>query len=430
MNTKTTAKQHQQTTKYSLNQHIPISEPQSLEQTSLFRLHQLLPTIDSIATGTPNKVIRQADAADFVAQLPSLAENQSRIGKIYQNTRIETRHLAIDLVSEEGMVLTAKDKLIQSRMQLFKEYAVPLAEKVARKALESAATTVENNNSLHSKSSIEDAIRLIVFVSSTGFIAPGVDTELIKNLGLRPDTARVTVNFMGCAAAMNGLRIACDHVRAYPNDKVLVVCLELSSVNAVFADEINDVIIHSIFSDGCAAVVIGACQAQEAIAQKKVVIQDHFSYLVKNTEDGIVLGIRDNGITCKLSRNLPEYIKNGVAPVIENFLASHSLTKNSIDLWAIHPGGTRIIENAQHSLGLSDHQVAISWEILQEYGNMLSPSVLFVIERMLLKCQDSQSPHSVNHHQKDADITNKPLTGLAFSFAPGVGIEGILFQKT
>ncbi|MHC5718214.1 MAG: type III polyketide synthase, partial [Nostoc sp.] len=375
------------------------------------------------------KVIRQSDAASFVAQLPNLAENQSRIGKIYNNTRIETRHLAIDLLSEEGMALTANDNPIQSRMQLYKEYAFPLAEKVARKALESAASSVETNNYLHSKLNIEDSIRLIVFVSSTGFIAPGVDTELIKKLGLKPDTARVTVNFMGCAAAMNGLRIACDHVLAHPNNKVLLVCLELSSVNAVFADEVNDVIIHSIFSDGCAAVVIGACEKEQAIAQGKVVIKDHLSYLIENTEDGIVLGIRDNGITCQLSRQLPDYIKNGVGSIIERFLASHSLTKDNIDLWAVHPGGTRIIENAQNSLGLTDNQVADSWEILREYGNMLSPSVLFVMERMLLKCQDFKTANNLNYQSQNASQQTKVLTGIAFSFAPGVGVEGILFQK-
>ncbi|MHC5823980.1 MAG: type III polyketide synthase, partial [Nostoc sp.] len=342
---------------------------------------------------------------------------------------IETRHLAIDLLSEEGMALTANDNPIQSRMQLYKEYAFPLAEKVARKALESAASSVETNNYLHSKLNIEDSIRLIVFVSSTGFIAPGVDTELIKKLGLKPDTARVTVNFMGCAAAMNGLRIACDHVLAHPNNKVLLVCLELSSVNAVFADEVNDVIIHSIFSDGCAAVVIGACEKEQAIAQGKVVIKDHLSYLIENTEDGIVLGIRDNGITCQLSRQLPDYIKNGVGSIIERFLASHSLTKDNIDLWAVHPGGTRIIENAQNSLGLTDNQVADSWEILREYGNMLSPSVLFVMERMLLKCQDFQTATNLNYQSQNASQQTKALTGIAFSFAPGVGVEGILFQK-
>lgn len=95
--------------------------------------------------------------------------------------------------------------------------------------------------------------------------------------------------------------------------------------------------------------------------------------MVEQTEDGIVLGIQDNGITCQLSRQLPDYIETGVGPIVERFLASHELTRESIDLWAVHPGGTRIIEKSQRSLGLSDSQVADSWEILRQYGNMLSP---------------------------------------------------------
>jgi alpha-pyrone synthase len=384
---------------------------QILDELCALRSKRVLPTIESIATGTPENVIRQSDAAKFVANFAGLEQNQSRIEKLYSNTRIDTRHLAVNLLSDEAIALSGHNIPIQSRMQMFQEYAVPLAERVAKQALLSANASLDP-----SKPKIEDAIRLIVFVSSTGFVAPGVDTALIAKLGLRHDIARVTVNFMGCAAAMNGLRVACDHVRANPTHKALVVCVELSSVNAVFADEVNDVVIHSIFSDGCAAVVIGACEEDSAIAQGKTVIRDHLSYLVEDTEDGIVLGIHDRGITCQLSRQLPEYIETGVNPIIERFLASHALTKESIELWAVHPGGTRIIEKTQRSLGLSDSQVADSWEILRQYGNMLSPSVLFVLERMLQR-----------YKQDSAAI--KPLTGIAFSFSPGVGIEGILFQQ-
>jgi alpha-pyrone synthase len=331
------------------------------------------------------------------------------------------------LLSDEAIAFS-RNGTIQDRMQMFKEYAVPLAERVAKKALESAAARMEASAPLCSQT-IEDSIRLIVFVSSTGFVAPGVDTKLIESLGLRRDIARVPVSFMGCAAAMNGLRVACDYVRANPTHKALVVCLELSSVNAVFEDDLNDVIIHSIFGDGCAAVVVGACDEEQAIAQGKVVIRDNFSYLVEDTQDGIVLGVQDNGITCRLSRQLPDYIEAGVGPVIERFLQSHELTKESIDLWAVHPGGTRIIEKVQRSVGLSDSQVADSWEILREYGNMLSASVLFVIERMLLRCEQDSSLDNLNNDCQTSAETTRELTGLAFSFSPGVGIEGLLFQK-
>lgn len=364
---------------------------------------QVVATIESIATGTPDRSIRQSDAAQVVANLPSLNQHRDRIEKIYNNTRIETRHLAVDLLSEDAIAFS-QSAPIQERMRLYQECAVPLAERVARKALITAG---------YATPSIEDSIRLIVFVSSTGFIAPGIDTQVIQRLGLRRDTARATINFMGCAAAMNGLRVASDHVKANPTHKALVICLELSSLNAVFEGDINDVIIHSIFSDGCAAVVIGASTAEQSIAQNKVIIRDHLSYLVEDTTDGITLGVTDKAITCRLSRDLPNYIEAGVNPVIERFLALHGLTKSQIDLWAVHPGGTRIIERSQQSLSLTDDQVADSWETLRQYGNMLSVSILFVLERMLL----------------NPEIDRKAVTGVAFSFSPGVGIEGILFQK-
>ena len=381
---------------------------------------QVLSTIEGIATGTPDNIIPQADAAQFVANLRGLNRNRDRIAKIYKNTRIEQRHLAINLLSEETYEFSRKPGTIQERMEMFEEYALPLAEQVAKQALQSAQATIEPGDYFYSQN-IEDTIGLIVFVTSTGFIAPGIDTKLIKSLGLKRSIARIPVHFMGCAAAMNGLRVACDYIKANPHQKALVVCLELSSVNASFEDNINDVIIHSIFGDGCAAVVIGAREESTLLGQGKIVIKDNFSYLVEDTEDGIRLGITDQGITCKLSRDLPSYIKNGVGSVINNFLAGHKLTKEEIDLWAVHPGGTRIIENVQSSLGLSDEQVADSWEILGQYGNILSCAILFVLERIILRLEAESLTTEKTLFDK--------LTGLSFSFAPGVGVEGILFEK-
>ena len=96
-------------------------------------------------------------------------------------------------------------------------------------------------------------------------------------------------------------------------------------------------------------------------------------------------------------------------------MASEQLTKADIDLWAVHPGGTKIIQKAQASLGLTDAQVAHSWEVLSKYGNMLSASVLFVMQQMLAKV--------------DKNSKSEPFTGIAFSFSPGVGLEGILFEQ-
>jgi alpha-pyrone synthase len=384
---------------------------------------QMLPVIEGFATGTPKNVLHQAEAAKFLTSLNCLERNQNRIEKIYENTRIDTRYLAIDLLSEETIAFSQQRNTLEARMQMYEKYAFSLADEIARKALLAASDP-------SSTVKIEDEIGLIVFVTSTGFVAPGIDAKLIESLGLKRNIARVPVNFMGCAAAMTGLRVCCDRVRAYPQSKALMICLELSSVNAVFNDDLNDIIIHSLFGDGCAAAVIGADTVDNLVGRGKFVIKDNFSHLVKNTEDGITLGVKDNGITCLLSRHLPDYIEDGVGEIVKDFLATHHMTKSDIDLWAVHPGGTKIIEKVQLSVGLNDEQVADSWEILRKYGNMLSCSILFVMERMMVKLNENAViPVAAGSRNQEKIEQSRPIHGLAFSFSPGVGVEGILFEK-
>lgn len=355
--------------------------------------------IESIATGSPAPVVDQAEAAQRVAERFSDPVQQARIPRVYQKTRIDTRRLAIDPLNPEFEPFSQRPGTIRERMNLFYEHAVPLAVDVAGRAI----------------AGIDDpanAIGQIIFVTSTGFIAPGVDVAVVKQLGLSPTVNRIVVNFMGCAAAMNGMRAAVDYVRAHPDKKSMVICLELSSVNAVFDDNINDVIIHSLFGDGCGAVVIGAGQVQQPLAPGKIVIRNSFSYLFDDAEDGIVLGVNDDGITCDLAESLPQYILRGVDPVITEVLHSNGLTKSDIDLWAIHPGGPKIIEQSAQSLGIPPETAAVSWDVLARYGNMLSVSLIFVLQQMVQQAE-----------------TDKPIsTGVAFSFAPGVTLEGILFD--
>ncbi|THC94290.1 hypothetical protein EYZ11_006226 [Aspergillus tanneri] len=268
--------------------------------------------------------------------------------------------------------------------------------------------------------SIRKHIGMLVLVTSTGFVAPGVDVAIVKGLGLSPSVSRAVVNFMGCAAAMNGLRLAADFVRAHPDSKALVCCVELSSVNAVYNDDINDVIISSLFADGSAAMVVGSpsptCEGhreqQIHLMPGEIIIRQNFHNLVDETSDGITLGINHNGITCELSPNLPSYIYTGLAPVINRVLAHQKLSQADVHLWAIHPGGPKIIEESVRSLGLDSQYAAKSWEVLRKFGNMLSASLPFVLEQMIAEAK-----------------IERPLSrGLAFSFAPGITVEGMVFE--
>jgi len=356
--------------------------------------------IESIATGAPGRMVDQCGAADRVAALfAEDPQQRARIARVYRKTRIASRQMAVDPLDAEFDGVRREPATVRNRMNLFYQHAVPLAVDVAGRALAGGGH-------------VASEIGLLVFVTSTGFIAPGVDVAVVKQLGLSPSVSRVVVNFMGCAAAMNGIRTAADHVRAHPDTKALVVCIELCSVNAVFADDINDVIISSLFGDGCAAVVVGASPVKHPLAPGKVVIRRSFSRLLDDAEDGIVLGVNHNGITCELSENLPGYIYDGVDPVVTEVLADNGLRKSDVDLWAIHPGGPKIIEESVRSLGIPADAAAASWEVLARYGNMLSVSLIFVLEVMVA----------------NARSTKAISTGVAFSFAPGVAVEGMMFD--
>ena len=359
--------------------------------------------IESIATGAPGRVVPQDAAAARVAELFDLdPEQRERVTRVFEKTRIDSRRMAIDPLDPEFDEFRCAAGTVRDRMGLFYAHAAPLAVEVAARAVAGVEGGAE-------------AIGLLVFVTSTGFIAPGVDVAVVRGLGLSPSVSRLVVNFMGCAAAMNGLRTASDYVRSHPGRKALVVCIEMCSVNAVFAGGVNDVIISSLFGDGCGAVVVGAGQVQQQLAPGRIVIRETFSRLLDAAEDGIVLGVNHNGVTCELSENLPAYIFDGVDPVITGVLADLELRKSDVDLWAIHPGGPKIIEQSARSLGIPPSAAAHSWDVLARFGNMLSVSLLFVLEAMKTAVAEP-------------DSGGEPCTGVAFSFAPGVTVEGFVFD--
>jgi alpha-pyrone synthase len=359
--------------------------------------------IESIATGAPARTVHQAEAGERVARMFTDPLQRERVSRVYAKTRIDTRRMAVDPLDAAFDGFRRSPATIRDRMNLFRQHAAPLAVDVCMRALEGGPFR-------------PDEIGLLVFVTSTGFVAPGVDIAVANELGLRRSVSRVVVNFMGCAAAMNAIRTATNFVRAHPDMKALVVCVELSSVNAVFGDDINDVVTHSLFGDGCGAVVIGASQVQEKLEPGKVVVRTNFSQLLDGAEDGIVLGVNHDGITCELSENLPDYIYRGVDPVVAAVLRDNGLDKSDVDVWAIHPGGPRIIDESVRSLAIPADRAARSWDVLARFGNMLSVSLLFVLEEMVRR------PESDPGSRKDIS------TGVAFAFAPGVTVEGMLFD--
>lgn len=371
------------------------------------------PVMIGMATGNPKYKVTQDEALAIALKAPGCAPLRNVLERVYKNTKIESRYMAVPdftpLLAQDGDENFFPDDTfalpVQVRLEKYKEVAVPLVTDVCLRAIKQAGVPL-------------DTIGKLVVVSSTGFLGPSLDCELIKALKLPRSTDRSLVGFMGCAAAMNGYRIAMDYVKAHPGMNALMVCVEISSVHTTFKDSVNDAILHAIFADGAAACVMAAKKGSECPKGTLAIVEDH-GWLMEGTEDGITLAINDDGISCTLSKYLPQYIAKNMGGFVDSFLAKvdKNLTREDVGFWAIHPGGRRIIEEAQNGLGVSDIQAKYSWEVLKEYGNMLSPSVMFVLEKIFKE-----------HKKQIAEGKEGFKMGLAFSFSPGVGAEGIMLR--
>jgi alpha-pyrone synthase len=373
---------------------------------------KIYPYMLGMATGNPKYKVSQKEALDVALNAPGCVNMRNVLPRVYANSRISSRFMAIPdftpdqkLAGEENFFPEdgSFSLPIQDRQKKYKEVAVPLVTDVCRRAIADAGVTVES-------------IHKLVVVTSTGFLGPSLDVELIKSLDLPRSTDRTLIGFMGCAAAMNGYRVAMDYSKCNPGKNALMVCVEISSVHTTFKDNINDVIIHGIFGDGAAACVITA-DTPDNMPEGTLAIVDTHGWLMEGTDDGIVLAINDDGISCTLSKYLPQYIAKNMGGFVDGLLEKWGYVRSDVDFWAIHPGGRRIIEEAQNGLGVTEAQAADSWAILDTYGNMLSPSVMFVLERIFKR-----------HRAALAEGKKGYGMGLAFSFSPGVGAEGIMLK--
>lgn len=391
-----------------------ILSPKKTETVKEKAQEKLYPVILGMATGNPKYKVTQKEALKIAMGAKGCAEVRHILERVYSNTRISSRYMAVPDFVDPSKVVDGDVNFfpedgsfsvpVQQRLNKYKEVAVPLVTDVCKKAIERAGVPLNK-------------ITKLVVVSSTGFLGPSLDCELIVSLNLPRSTDRTLVGFMGCAAAMNGYRLAMDYVRAKPDQYALMVCVEISSVHTTFKPAVNDAILHAIFADGAAACVIGA-QTPSQMEKGTLAIVDDHSWLMEGTEDGITLSINDDGISCTLSKYLPQYIAKNMGGYVDAFLAKHNCTRSDVEFWAIHPGGRRIIEEAQNGLGVTEEQAADSWAVLDNYGNMLSPSVMFVLERIFHR-----------HKEMLAKGERGYDMGLAFSFSPGVGAEGIMLRQ-
>lgn len=245
-----------------------------------------------------------------------------------------------------------------------------------------------------------EAITHVVTVSCTGLFSPGLDAQLIARLGLPRDVGRLNLGFMGCHGAFNGLRAAAALAHSAEHARVLLCCVELCSLHFHYGWNRQQVVANALFADGAAAAILAPTDVSG------LQVQDAASLLIPESTAAMTWRIGDHGFEMGLSPEIPRRIRASLRPWLEPWLARHHLSISDIAHWAIHPGGPSIVNAAIDALGVAPDAGDDSRAILAEHGNMSSPTVLFILERMRLQ--------------------SSPAPIVALGFGPGLMFEAAL----
>ncbi|WP_437187216.1 type III polyketide synthase [Planctomicrobium sp. SH668] len=331
--------------------------------------------VSGISTAVPKHSILQTEAAAMATELGVTTKYRKSLDTMYRMAGVQNRHSVIlDSSSADGAKQSFYYKsagpedngpTTSYRMAKYEKCAADLAIEASTKAIE--ASGVDKASITH-----------LVTISCSGFAAPGVDLALIQRLGLSADVERAHVGFMGCHGALNGLRVARGWAAADPNAKVLVCAVELCSLHHQYTEHAQQLVANALFSDGSCAFIVQ--QENKHDTDCRLVAQS--SHVIADTEDMMSWKIADNGFQMTLSPRVPEVIVNTLKPWLSGWLAKCGKTIEDIQSWAVHPGGPRILTATVEALGLESNAVQHSEAILASYGNMSSPTVFFILERI------------------------------------------------
>jgi predicted naringenin-chalcone synthase len=255
---------------------------------------------------------------------------------------------------------------VENRMGIYKDNALGLALESISNSLEPSGTAI-------------DDITHLITVTCTGLHAPGLSAEVIRELGLREDISHTAVNFMGCNAAFYALKIADLIVSNDANAKVLIIAVELCTLHFQPKGNTDNLLSNTLFSDGAATVLVMSDKAPIP----GLTINGFYSLLLHDGWDLMGWDVNPLSFEMILNSQVPVFIGKEVNRIFDRAAAHYSITQDEISHWAIHPGGKKILDEISQNLGLDKEFLKNSYGVLRDYGNMSSPTILFVLKRFL-----------------------------------------------
>lgn len=313
--------------------------------------------IIAIETANPACRMSQAESLDYVLKNNTLSPKAvERYQRFFGDGGISFRHFAIDQVKGHVFAETGDEAIAR-----FQNAAVDTGTQAAQKVLHQAQLKGSQLGAL-------------IVTTCTGYLCPGLATHIAERLGLRDDAFFLDLVGQGCGAAGPALRAADQFVKSNPNSYAMVVCVEICSAAFAEGEEVDLLISNAIFADGAAAALVTDrtdCAGLE--------LKGFQSLLLPEFRDDLRFKSRNSRLCNVISKRVPILASRAVKQ-----LSAHlDFVHGAADHYAFHPGGRAVLDAVQNELGLTEQQMNPSRDVLRDFGNMSSPSVLFVLKHFL-----------------------------------------------
>lgn len=323
----------------------------------------MTPRLQALATAVPPHKLDQSDVASLARRLfARRGQEIERLLPVFANAGIESRYSCVPI----DWYLESCDW--QVRNQLYLDNALALTETAATRCLDAAGLDVGEIDS-------------IVAVSTTGLATPSLDARLMERLPFRRDLQRLPVFGLGCAGGALGLARAAALARGEPGSKVLLLVVELCGLTFRPCDLSNaNIVATALFGDGAAAALITCDEADAPTA-----ITSWGEHTWPNSLGVMGWLIKPDGFGVLFSQDIPTIVRRQLGDAVDGFLAKHGLGRPDLDGVICHPGGAKVLTALEEVFDLPNGGLAEARAVLRDYGNMSAATLLFVLERVLLK---------------------------------------------
>lgn len=359
--------------------------------------------IISVGTAVPEFAAGQDTILEFMQAAYGQPEASRKLNMLFRHSGIQTRYSVVpDFLNQGSGMLFCRNHenpFLEERISVFRQNALPLALTAIHKSLKNIGTTIADLGITH-----------LITVTCTGLYSPGLDAELIEALDLPGDIFHTSLNFLGCNAAFPALKLADAIIVSDHAAKVLVVCVELCTIHFQPKDNPDNLLSNTIFGDGAAAVVIVSREYAGTKKLSGLQQEGFYSALLPDGKDLMGWNLTSINFEMILDSGIPQFLGKMLETLKERIFNSLSFQFEHIQHWAIHPGGRKILDEIKRQLQLSDHDLRHSYKVLSQYGNMSSPTILFVLSEIL--------ENEIHHGD----------TVFTMGFGPGISIDSALMR--